>query len=101
MRAKLVNEKFEEQSDPIKDMGIGMRHSSVLSKMWEKPNIIKSGEKVKYLDNDGNFHYGTYIRDTMFRGEFSALSMFLDPISIINDDELGRIKVNKNRLKRV
>lgn len=95
MRAKLINEKFEEQSDPIKDMTIGTHNNSPFS----KPHIIKSNTRVKYLDNEGNTHYGTYIRDTMFRGEWSALSLFLDPISIINDDELGRIKVNKNRLK--
>jgi hypothetical protein len=94
MRAKLINEKFAEESDPIKDMGIGTHKNTFSS----RPHIIPWNSRVAYLGNDGKVHCGTYIRDTMFRGEWSALSLFLDPISIINDDELGRIKVNKNIL---
>ena len=63
-----------------------------------KPNIISNGTKIKYKDDNGNYKYGVYIRDTLFRGEYSALSLFLDVISIIKDDEIGRIKIEKKRL---
>jgi hypothetical protein len=64
-----------------------------------KPRNIKMGTKVKYKDEDGEYRYGIYIRDTIFRGEFSAASLFSSTISIIKDDELGRIKIKKDKLE--
>lgn len=65
----------------------------------EKPNIIKNNTRIKYLGDDEEYHYGTYIRDTLLRGEWSGISLFSDVISIIEDDELGRMKIKKNRLE--
>lgn len=40
MRAKLVNEKFEETSDPIEDMGIGTYESLIKQRSWY-PHTVK------------------------------------------------------------
>jgi len=46
MRAKYVFEKFKEESDPIKDMGIGYKKRILNSKTWKLLEFIKSkGEK--------------------------------------------------------
>jgi hypothetical protein len=52
MRAKLINEDFKEQSDPIEDMGIGTCRENVnklqikLSEMWDENYQVM-------LDEDG------------------------------------------------
>ena len=46
MRAKYVFEKFKEECDPIKDMGIGYKKRILNSKTWKLLEFIKSkGEK--------------------------------------------------------
>ena len=42
MRAKLVNEKFIEDSDPVKDMGIGYKKRVLQSMTWKVLDFIKS-----------------------------------------------------------
>lgn len=46
MRAKFINEKFQEKSDPIKDMKIGYNKRVLNSMSWKVLEFIKSkGEK--------------------------------------------------------
>ena len=75
--------------------------NSFKDKILSRPRIIKSGTKVKYKDENDEIRTGTYIRDTIFRGEYSAASLFAKVISIIKDDELGRIKIEKDKLEEV
>ena len=42
MRARTVFEKFTEDSDPIKDLGIGYKKRIILSKTWKILEFIKS-----------------------------------------------------------
>jgi hypothetical protein len=42
MRAKFVNEKFKEESDPIKDLGIGYEKRQLDSKSWKVLEFIES-----------------------------------------------------------
>jgi len=42
MRAKFINEKFKEESDPIKDLGIGYDKRQVNSKSWKVLEFIES-----------------------------------------------------------
>ena len=42
MRARLVNEKFKEESDPVKDMGIGYTPRQLNSKTFKVLDFIKS-----------------------------------------------------------
>jgi len=41
MRAKLINEKFEENTDPVKDMGIGIPEHTYVSIGWDwEPDMV-------------------------------------------------------------
>jgi len=60
---------------------------------------FKKGTRVKYLNKEGEYNYGTYIRDTILRGEYSLPSLLVGALSIINDDKLGRIKIEKEKLE--
>jgi len=42
MRAKFVNEKFKEESDPIKDMGIGYSEKMLNTISWRVLKFIES-----------------------------------------------------------
>ena len=60
MRAKYINEKFEEQSDPIEDMGIGVM--PVVRKELENINdMYGSGEKIELVRNDTECGYSVAI----------------------------------------
>ena len=85
MKVKLVNESLD----------------FFKSKILSKPRIIKKHAKIKYLDDNNEYRYGIYIRDTIMRGEWSASSLFSDVISIIEDDEIGRTKIEKNKLEEI
>jgi hypothetical protein len=45
VRAKFVNEKFKEDTDPIKDMGIGYSARTLNSKSWKILEFIGSKEE--------------------------------------------------------
>jgi hypothetical protein len=91
MRAKFIFEKFKEESDPIKDMGIGLtRHiqniRKALKKMtepkWEEEDyiedeyVIKLDSKREYVDPD-DFFDSVYFTDT-----WNEMGVF-DPFEMI------------------
>ncbi len=47
--------------------------NSFKEKLLSRPHIIKSGTKIKYKNENGGYNYGTYIRDTIFRGLFKFI----------------------------
>jgi len=80
MRAQFVNEKFKEESDPIKDMGIGLKQWEVVfdeydgdevivnQKFNSKEDAINFVESCEYdfqdevYDEDGNEMWKTITR---------------------------------------
>ena len=75
-----------------------MKHLKAI-KDWitSKPRIIKSGEELKYVDNNGNTRYCKYIRDEVLRGE-TLFGNILGTMSIVNDEKDGRISIQKDKL---
>jgi hypothetical protein len=63
MRAKFIYEKFVEDSDPIRDMGIGVEHQV---KLW-----ISNLEK-KLNKSNGEIERGYIIRHTVVNGRINA-----------------------------
>lgn len=69
MRAKFINEKFSVDSDPIKDMGIGVEQVNFdemrIEKIKEKTNLSLSAwlrylESLKGVTISGNFKIDDY-----------------------------------------
>jgi hypothetical protein len=54
---KKVNEAFTEDSDPIKDMEIGLvdKLNSMISNIWKQPTFLIYGEKIEITKNGGQF----------------------------------------------
>lgn len=77
MRAKLINEKFEEQSDPIHDMGIGGTEIDV------NEEIGKINKQAKLL------------KQKFFR------KLYGKTIEGYFSDEYGEFKIRKFKLKKV
>jgi len=57
MRAKLLNEKFTEDSDPIKDMGIGLKPHDVLNQFTEDIEKLGFDFRLESVGNNYNTEY--------------------------------------------
>jgi len=72
MRAKFINEKFKEKSDPINDLGIGIGGLSAYNEVWtiisygdtEIYEIFLSKTKAENAAKQKNKEYYDYYRNT-------------------------------------
>jgi hypothetical protein len=63
MHARLINEKFTEQSDPIQDMGLGLKNNPkiLLPMVIKKLKEFGINAEVKKSFEFGNGHYEIYV----------------------------------------
>lgn len=53
MRAKFINEKFQEQSDPVKDLGIG-EYPRKIAELRKELRRMFDEEYEKVVEDDGH-----------------------------------------------
>jgi hypothetical protein len=92
MRAKFINEKFKEESDPIEDLGIG---SPPLLKLVHKLNDKYSGLKVTFKDSPDVIRVTWNLTET----KKYIIKYFKNRSSLLFPYNIGFIINNKTRVE--
>jgi len=122
MRASFVNEKFKEESDPIKDMGIGRPEKSIfpfLSKELNKYNIKISWKKdinlgegfwffnIDDTDDSDELYWAYHIileyatKEAILNGPKNDIEDWESGFSLLNENEDSYIFTGVNDLNIV
>lgn len=68
MKAKFINEKFEEETDPIQDMGIGTM-SQIKKAFQDILNLYGTGGQLEEINSEDE--YG-YMAELIFKEKFGG-----------------------------